>query len=1076
MIGGRVAGGVATRIARPRLTERIGAALEHANLVLVADPGFGKTWALEEAIPQLELDASWVRCVPEDREPVRFLHDIARAVAAARPELGGDPPVTVRALLERLDPVLVEPFALIFDDSERIADSPEALALLEELLRSGVQRLRIVILSRVELPLKLAKLRAAGAITEIRRGELGFSVAECREVLALRRGAEPDPDQVEAVMEATEGWPLGVALQSLTGAPARSRVTAEVASFLVEEALDQLEPDFATWVLVASLPRELDAAAADALELPPGFAETAERRGLFVRALDPQRTRFVFHPLFREVLIELLPRSVAPERVRELRRALAPAVMERDPAEAIEHLVAAEAWDDAVTALGIHGAGLVRTSPELVAGWIESMPEERRGEPEILMLHGTIEYGRGRLEQAIEPLLAARDEFARRGDVPRRWLAALNAAGPLFSTGRFEEMLAQTEGFDSPDAAPAGMLAFGAAHHAATAVAGLGRRRESEDIAKRIFALPGSEPVRLYDAIRRAYAEIPGGAVDDVLAHAQSVAAQFEEHDPLNIGTINVAGIAQIFQEIGRDEEAAAWWNKAAERAERNGMLPYIVTFARLHLALMRALDGKAAEAEAEVALAGPVPDVGWRAHIVHCISAVLAARRGDAATAVEEARRSAAIAARGPTPESVWSAEALGEALTDAGEPERAREIVDGALAICDERVPGDAGSFYRSRLLFVRAYARGSMDDVAAAWQAAGHAAEHMVRRHRRLAERLLPEAIEHGAIPAAEAIAVVDRALPGGEALTAFLDSSDAETRAVSIGPAAASGHPTALARLRELEQDPDERVRAAAQDASRRLAQSPPPLAFTVLGRFGARRGQWEIGEADWGRPMVARLVRFLLVNHDQGVPEDELFEAFWPGRPAEAARRSLQVTISAARSVLDVPGGGTVIETGSRIYRLRLPASARVDADDFERLAAAALAERPGAGRRAALERAATTWTGEPLPEERYSAWALVYRERLLDIRRELLRELVATCTVGDDLPGAIRAARALVRLDALDEGARRELIAALARAGRRADALREFMELRRALVDELGVEPDARTAALHARVLAGEPV
>jgi DNA-binding SARP family transcriptional activator len=223
-------------------------------------------------------------------------------------------------------------------------------------------------------------------------------------------------------------------------------------------------------------------------------------------------------------------------------------------------------------------------------------------------------------------------------------------------------------------------------------------------------------------------------------------------------------------------------------------------------------------------------------------------------------------------------------------------------------------------------------------------------------------------------------------------------------------------------------------------------------------------------------MVARLVRFLLVHRDHGVPEDELFEAFWPGRPADAARRSLQVTVSAARSVLDIPGGATVLETGSRMYRLSLPPTARVDADDFERLARGALAERPGPVRRTALERAAAAWSGEPLPEERYAAWALVYRERLLDIRRELLRELIEACAAGGDAQGAIAAARSLVRLDALDEAARRDLIAAYARAGRRADALREFMELRRALVDELGVEPDAQTAALHGRVLAGETV
>ena len=76
---------------------------------------------------------------------------------------------------------------------------------------------------------------------------------------------------------------------------------------------------------------------------------------------------------------------------------------------------------------------------------------------------------------------------------------------------------------------------------------------------------------------------------------------------------------------------------------------------------------------------------------------------------------------------------------------------------------------------------------------------------------------------------------------------------------------------------------------------------------------------------------------------------------------------------------------------------------------------------------------------------------------------------------GDHLAAA-DAARRFVELDPLHEGAHRRLIAAYARAGRRGHALRQFLACRRALVGELGVEPDAETVALQRRVLAGEPV
>jgi DNA-binding SARP family transcriptional activator len=72
--------------------------------------------------------------------------------------------------------------------------------------------------------------------------------------------------------------------------------------------------------------------------------------------------------------------------------------------------------------------------------------------------------------------------------------------------------------------------------------------------------------------------------------------------------------------------------------------------------------------------------------------------------------------------------------------------------------------------------------------------------------------------------------------------------------------------------------------------------------------------------------------------------------------------------------------------------------------------------------------------------------------------------------------GAIDAARALVDIDPLAEDAHRRLIVTYARAGRRADALRQYLECRRLLVDDLGVEPDAETRRIHAAVLSGEPV
>ena len=132
--------------------------------------------------------------------------------------------------------------------------------------------------------------------------------------------------------------------------------------------------------------------------------------------------------------------------------------------------------------------------------------------------------------------------------------------------------------------------------------------------------------------------------------------------------------------------------------------------------------------------------------------------------------------------------------------------------------------------------------------------------------------------------------------------------------------------------------------------------------------------------------------------------------------------------------------------------------------------------QPGASRLRSLERAASLWGGEPLPEERYSDWALGWRERLTDLHVAVLAALADEYMQRGDLIAAGLRARELVELDPLHEGAHRRLMLAYARAGRRSHALRQFLACRRALVEQLGVEPATETTYLQQRILAGEAV
>ena len=281
-----------------------------------------------------------------------------------------------------------------------------------------------------------------------------------------------------------------------------------------------------------------------------------------------------------------------------------------------------------------------------------------------------------------------------------------------------------------------------------------------------------------------------------------------------------------------------------------------------------------------------------------------------------------------------------------------------------------------------------------------------------------RVVWAALEQGEIDSATAIRELQAGLPGGvAAVVPFTRHPVAAVRLAAIGAAAACGH---AGVIDEVEQPARTETPVGSEGAIEACESpcEPAALAFTLLGGFSATRGGWCADDAAWERRVAQRLVRFLLVHRDRRVSEDELLETFWPERDLDSARRCLHVAISRARRVLDPRNGPSLIDTSDRVYHLRLRPGDWVDADDFETTALTALAQ-PGASRLRSLERAGSLWGGEPLPEERYSDWALGWRERLTDLHVAILAALADEYMQRGDVVAAGLRARELVELDPL---------------------------------------------------------
>ena len=1084
-----------SRIDRPLLAKQLIDALDRGSILLVAEAGFGKTTVLEQALGRAGHTQAWVSATRADRDPGVLVAHIADALRKAVPGSAdvlverfrtAAGPVDVGAacwlLVAEVDRLLVDRLVLVLDDCECLAGASEALGLVSTLLATAPRRLRLAVASRSPIRLRTAKLRNAGRLIEVGAAKLAFTHAECASLLAARRGRAASPEDVEALMDRTQGWPLGIALGAISGDLAfdRSEVRQELFAYLAEEVLEEREEVDRVAVLDSSVPPELSAEVTTALGLPDDFSAKVERAGLFLRPTEPTRSWFRYHPLFRELLRVLWRKERSEVQRRETHARAARAMTDAGrPHDALEHWLAASRFEEVLQELERHAPQLLQRSPGSLRSWLDRLPGDLDQHPVSNELRGQLAWMAGDHETAARRLREAVAGHRARTSVVSEWRARFALVDTQYNLGSFDDAVALADGFDAEDARAAGPLAPGVAMYAAVALAALGRRVESDELAGRALAHPRAAVLSPVDAIRACFVDVPAGRVDEALRGMKAAEAELERMDPWNrLGHVRM-GIALILVDLGRDRDALAYLGRVREAAE---LTPYVLGVSRVYAALLHARNGRLAEAEVELAHLEGVPAIGWRRWIYEAARAAVAQLRGNVGDAVVAA--GAAREAAGPAPaiDRWWMAVELVPVLARAGHPAAARDLVEEALEVTARTYPRSAGPFLRARLHGLRSWLRhrdgdlpGAHEDLAQLWTEAGHTASDLIRREWSRLEEPLWSALESGALEPVPVMRAIEAARPGSEALIRFTRHPVAAVRRAVLGPAAASGDPAALRRLHELAEEPASEVGAAARAAAAAIIATPPPLVVNLLGGFAVRRGTWRASDSDWGRPMAARLVRFLLVS-EGGVPEDALFEAFWPDKAPQAARRNLQVAVSLARGVLDPPGAATsALEVSERTYGLSLGEEGIVDVDQFTTAASTALGTA-GHARRALLDRAASLWAGEPLPEDRYAEWSTAWRVRLTERYAQVLTALVEECRRSGDQLTAIDVGSRLVALDPLNESAHRELIAAYARAGRTSYALRQYLECRRALVDELGIEPAEETSALQSRILVGEPV
>jgi DNA-binding SARP family transcriptional activator len=249
-------------------------------------------------------------------------------------------------------------------------------------------------------------------------------------------------------------------------------------------------------------------------------------------------------------------------------------------------------------------------------------------------------------------------------------------------------------------------------------------------------------------------------------------------------------------------------------------------------------------------------------------------------------------------------------------------------------------------------------------------------------------------------------------------------------------------------------------------------------FHILGPLEVHT---DSGEAVRLRPPKQRtLLVLLLLRANRPVSKDRLAAAIWPGRPPRSAAGNLRTYMSGLRRVLHPVGGDRLPrltpEPGG--YRLGVPAS-EVDLLVFEELAAngrRALGGGDTANAARMLREALVLWRGRAAEDVAVDAEGMVTLAGLEE-RRLAAEEawIGAQLQLGQEAE-VIAVLGGLVVQHPLRERLRAQLMTALYRTGRQAEALAVFRELRRQMVDELGVEPSQSLRRLHEQMLAGDPL
>jgi LuxR family transcriptional regulator, maltose regulon positive regulatory protein len=623
-------------IPRAGLLSLLQAGLQAKLCLLAAPAGFGKTtllgqWRMAAGGGRV----AWVSVDEGDNDPARLWVYVVVALRTVEPGVGTPALEALRRPSVGLDRVVLPgllnelsgvgaPLVLVLDDYHLVTEGSchQSVGFFLDHLPANVH---VVVSTRADPPLQLARMRARGELAELRVAELQFTYEEASELLNASMGLGLAAEDVQRLVERTEGWPAGLLLAglSLRGREDPSGFIASfqghnrhVADFLSAEVLERQPAEIRRFLLHTSVLERLSGPLCDAILETDGSAGVLgelERSNLFLVPLDDRRQWYRYHHLFAQLLrLELGQRD--PELVPVLhRRAAAWHRQAGNVDEAIHHASAAEELPEAAALIARHWLTYWLSGRRAtVARWLDGLPEEAiTSAPPVAFVAAWIRGFRGASKQQTQ-----------------RWLTATEDAS-----------------YEGPPPVGIPSLAFGAALARATMV--FDDVGGSAAAARRALELAGPQPTPFYWTAQAALGH--GLYLSGQPAAARLQLEELVGRVPASVQPYAVVTALAVLSLIAGDQDdptAASLARRAVAIGEAQG-LSFEPLCGIVYLALGRALAHEGERAEAEAQLGRALDLFGVDSMLVHRAFALLVLAsvrhgRGDLPAAralVEQAR-----------------------------------------------------------------------------------------------------------------------------------------------------------------------------------------------------------------------------------------------------------------------------------------------------------------------------------------------------------------------------------------------------------------------------------------------------